>query len=79
MKIFSIRNMLGLAAIGGAAYYVRKQGGFKQTWTKLSGIVSDKLGSKDSAPSPGATKPAGESVGYGAGTYGTSKPRDLPH
>ena len=79
MKIFTIKNMLGLAAIGGAAYYVRKQGGFKQTWAKLSGMVSDKFGSKDSAPSPSATKPASEPVGYSSGTYGTSNPRDLPH
>lgn len=36
MKIFSLRNMIGLAAIGLTYSYVRKQGGIKATFDKLA-------------------------------------------
>lgn len=35
MKIFGLRNLVGLAAIGGAAYYVKKQGGLKNAIEQL--------------------------------------------
>jgi hypothetical protein len=36
MKIFSVRNMIGLAAIGLGYAYVRKQGGFKAAFNKIA-------------------------------------------
>lgn len=35
MKIFSIKNLLGIAAIGGVVAYARKQGGFKKAFESL--------------------------------------------
>ncbi|MBA3501864.1 MAG: MICOS complex subunit MIC60 [Myxococcota bacterium] len=35
MKIFSIKNLLGAAAIGGVVAYTRKHGGFKKTFESL--------------------------------------------
>ena len=35
MKIFSIKRVLGLAAIGGAVAYARKHGGFKNAFKGL--------------------------------------------
>lgn len=36
MKIFSVRNMIGLAAIGATYAYVRKQGGLKAAFDKIA-------------------------------------------
>ncbi len=35
MKIFSIKRMIGLAAVGGAVAYARKNGGFKNVFNQL--------------------------------------------
>jgi hypothetical protein len=35
MKLFNVRNLLGLAAIGGAYAYARKHGGVKKTFDHL--------------------------------------------
>ena len=36
MKIFSLRNLIGIAAMGASYAYVRKQGGLKATFDKLA-------------------------------------------
>jgi hypothetical protein len=43
MKLFSIKTMLGMAAIGGAAMYVRKQGGLQKTFDNLMGKKDELL------------------------------------
>jgi hypothetical protein len=43
MKIFSVKRMLGLAAIGGAIAYVRKHGGVKQAMEDLKAKKDDLL------------------------------------
>jgi hypothetical protein len=43
MKIFSVKRMLGLAAIGGAIAYARKHGGFKQAFNDLMAKKDDLL------------------------------------
>jgi hypothetical protein len=35
MKIFSIKRMIGLAAVAGAVAYARKNGGFKNAFNQL--------------------------------------------
>jgi len=35
MKVFSFRNIVGLAAIGGAYAYAKKHGGFKNAFDHL--------------------------------------------
>jgi len=41
MKIFSIRNMLGIAAIYGASQYAKKHGGFRPAFDGLLAKVKD--------------------------------------
>ena len=36
MKMLSLKNLIGLGAIGGIAYYARKNGGFQNLWNQLS-------------------------------------------
>ena len=43
MKLFSIKTMLGMAAIGGAVMYVRKQGGLQKTFDNLMGKKDELL------------------------------------
>ena len=52
MKIFSVKRMLGLAAIAGVAIYVRKHGGIKNTFDQLLRAIDDALkpGSSKRAP-----------------------------
>ena len=47
MKIFSIKSVIGLAAIGGVAAYVRKQGGFRNAFDKLLAKKDELLAKKD--------------------------------
>ena len=37
MKMLSLKNLIGLGAIGGAMYYARKHGGFKNAFNELVG------------------------------------------
>ena len=37
MKILSLKRLIGLGAIGGAVYYVRKHGGFRNALDELMG------------------------------------------
>ncbi len=41
MKIFSIRNLLGVAAIYGASQYAKKHGGFRPAFDGLLAKVKD--------------------------------------
>ena len=43
MKLFSIKTMLGMAAIGGAVVYVRKQGGLQKAFDNLMGKKDELL------------------------------------
>lgn len=37
MKVLSFKNLIGAAAIGGIAYYVKQQGGLRSAWENLAG------------------------------------------
>ena len=37
MRMLSLRNLIGLGAIGGIAYYARKNGGLKNAWENIVG------------------------------------------
>ena len=41
MKIFSLKRILGLAAIGGAVAYARKHGGFQNAFSELKVKAND--------------------------------------
>ena len=41
MKIFSLKRIIGLAAIGGAVAYARKRGGFKAAFEDLKVKAND--------------------------------------
>lgn len=63
MKIFSLKTILGVAAIGGAAMYVRKQGGLRTTYDKLLAKKDELLAAREDEPKAGprsraATAPA---------------------
>lgn len=49
MKLFSIKTILGVAAIGGAAMYVRKQGGLQKAYDNLMGKKDELLGKMQDA------------------------------
>lgn len=81
MKIFSIRNMLGLAAIYGASQYAKKHGGFRPAFDGLLAKVKDAANIKkeeligrtheasvDQSTSQGTGY---ESGGYSGGGYST--------
>ena len=36
MKMLSLKNLIGLGAIGGAMYYARKNGGFGNLWNQIT-------------------------------------------
>ena len=77
MKIFSLRNMVGLAAIYGAAQYAKKHGGVRNA---LTGLVDKVRGVADVQRSDVIGKAHDASVGpsYGASSYeGAGSPRDL--
>lgn len=46
MRIFRLRNLIGLAAIGGAYNYARNHGGFKaafnELWSKADGLLASR-------------------------------------
>ena len=59
MKIFTIKRVLGLAAIGGAVAYAQKHGGFKNAFKGLVAKKDELL--KETAESttlPATSKPA---------------------
>jgi len=68
MKIFSLRNMVGLAAIYGAAQYAKKHGGVRNA---LTGLVDKVRGVADVQRSDVIGKAHDASVGpsYGTGRY----------
>ena len=47
MKLFSIKTMLGMAAIGGAVVYVRKQGGLQKAFDNLMAKKDELLDAND--------------------------------
>lgn len=47
MKLFSLKGMLGLAAIGGAIAYTRKHGGVKNAYQDLLAKKDQLLAKKD--------------------------------
>jgi hypothetical protein len=59
MKIFGFRNLVGMALIGGAAYYIKQQGGVKNalnTLLKKKEEVIDAFGKeRDAIRANGAT------------------------
>lgn len=83
MKIFSIKRLLGLAALYGAAQYAKKHGGARNAFNglldkvrtaanakkeDLIGSAHDQsVGSSDVSPRTGF---ADENTGYGGGSYG---------
>lgn len=80
MKIFSIRNLLGVAAIYGAAQYAKKNGGARNAFEGLLAKVKDAANSKkdeligrahDASVSSGqSVEPATKSPAYDTGNYG---------
>lgn len=73
MKIFSIRNLLGVAAIYGASQYAKKNGGFRPAFEGLLAKVKDAASIKKDelvgrAHDAVDQKPA--STGYESGSYG---------
>jgi hypothetical protein len=73
MKVFSFRNILGLAAIGGAYAYAKKHGGFKPAFEHLMRKKDELLAKakeSDLAKSAGVgTEPSTMSTGYSSNTY----------
>lgn len=74
MKIFSIRNLLGVAAIYGASQYAKKNGGFRPAFEGLLAKVKDAASIKKDeligrAHDAVDEKPA-QSTGYESGSYG---------
>ncbi len=67
MKIFSLRNLVGLAAIYGAAQYAKKNGGVRNA---LTGLVDKVRGVADVQGSDVIGKAHDASV---APSYGTSR------
>ena len=61
MKIFSIKNVLGLVAIGGVVAYVRKHGGFKKAFqgliAKKDEILGEKTETSTAQPETATTSP----------------------
>jgi hypothetical protein len=53
MKIFTIKRVLGAAAIYGAVLYARKHGGAKNAFNELLGKAKDVTATVSNAPSPG--------------------------
>jgi len=77
MKIFSLRNMVGLAAIYGAARYAKKNGGVRQALTGLVDKVRDAANTKK-GDRVGSAHDASVGPSYGASSYeGAGSPRDL--
>jgi hypothetical protein len=80
MKIFSIKRMLGLAAIYGAVQYARKNGGAKSAFNGLldkakdfaSGLTNE-VGSvaSDASASKTASSPYASSSGIGSRSTGS--------
>ncbi|MBA3453203.1 MAG: hypothetical protein H0T42_08935 [Deltaproteobacteria bacterium] len=74
MKIFSIRNMLGLAAVYGASQYAKKHGGFRPAFEGLlakvkdaANLKKDELIGRSHDASVGSTEQ--QSTGYESGSY----------
>lgn len=73
MKIFSIRNILGIAAVYGASQYAKKNGGWRPALDGLVAKVKDAakfkkeelIGRSHQAP-VGTTE---QSTGYESGSY----------
>ena len=64
MKVFSFRNIIGLAAIGGAYAYAKKHGGFKNAFDNLMQKKDELV--KDLGAKTGATSGLSNSSGYGS-------------
>ena len=66
MKIFSLKRIIGLAAIGGAVAYARKHGGFQNAFSDLKVKANDLIakGKEQLA----ANKPAESGVGAVGGS-----------
>jgi hypothetical protein len=65
MKLFSIKTMLGMAAIGGTVMYVRKQGGLQKAFDNLMGTKDEllaKAGLDDSMPSKRSSRASVEPI-----------------
>lgn len=78
MKIFSIRNLLGVAAIYGASQYAKKNGGFRPAFEGLLAKVKDAanikkeelIGRSHDASVDQSAQGAGlETGGYSGGGY----------
>lgn len=75
MKIFSIRNLLGVAAIYGASQYAKKHGGFRPAFDGLLAKVKDAANLKKDeliGRSHGASveqSAASQSTGQESGSY----------
>ena len=69
MKIFTLRNILGLAAIGGAYAYVKKHGGVQKAFDHLKTQTNELLAK--ARETNAATKPpsAPMNTGYSSTTY----------
>ena len=65
MKIMTLAK---LAALGGAAYYVKKQGGFQQAFDKLK----ESMKSVADQAKPAFEKATGASMGSSTSGYGSS-------
>jgi hypothetical protein len=73
MKIFSFKRILGLAAIGGAVAYARKNGGFKNAFNGLvqkgQDLARNMADKKDPKSGGSVTSEPAATSGYGSSSY----------
>ncbi len=76
MRMLSLKNLIGLGAIGGAMYYARKHGGFKNAFNELVGKAkeakADVIGKAHEATSSyTSNRTVADDTGYGTGIGGS--------
>lgn len=85
MKMLSLKNLIGLGAIGGVIYYARKNGGFGNLWnqitTKAKEAKDEVIGKAHEVTQQPAssysstTRSVTDDVGYGTGLPGSGNVR----
>ncbi|HEY5936069.1 MAG TPA: hypothetical protein VIU61_15575 [Kofleriaceae bacterium] len=86
MKMLSLKNLIGLGAIGGAMYYARKNGGFQNLWNQISakakeakdeviGKAHEVTQQQPASSSYSSTRSAVDDTNYGTGYPGSGNIR----
>jgi hypothetical protein len=76
MRMLSLKSLIGLGAIGGAVYYARKNGGFKNVFNQIVGKArqaKDEVIGKahEATQSYSSNRSMPEDPGYGTGIGGS--------